>query len=132
MFEQYPFTILVTFLALLVYEYCTFRTARARPKYNVVPPDTDGPPEFRRIYRVQQNTIESLVTYLPSLWLFAFAVGDVWAAAIGVFWPFVRLYYALSYYQSAEKRTPGFIAGFIITQILFLGGFGTTLTKLLF
>ena len=44
---------------------------RARGRYGVAAPATSGHPVFERYYRVQMNTVESLIVFLPALWLAA-------------------------------------------------------------
>ena len=74
----------VTLLALLVYFSVTAKTGQARLKFGVKAPATSGAPEFERAFRIQQNTLEQLMLFLPSLWLFAALVSDLWAGAAGV------------------------------------------------
>src|SRR5581483_8205984 len=62
---------LVTLLALLLYAWMIMRVSSARGRLGVEAPSVTGDPEFERHYRVQANTLESLVIFLPSLWLFA-------------------------------------------------------------
>ena len=47
-------------------------------------PPPPGNPSFERYFRVQQNTIEQLVIFLPSLYLFAAFVSENVAAALGI------------------------------------------------
>jgi len=121
MLRPFAYSAVVTLLALLVYLSFLFKVGGARAKYNVPAPATDGPPEFQRIYRVQMNTLEQLIWFLPSLWLFAMAWGDPLAAAIGVFWPIGRVVFARGYYVAAEKRSAGFGITFLSSAILLLG-----------
>ncbi len=121
MLRPFAYTALVTVLSLLVYLSFLFKVGGARVKYNTPAPATDGPPEFQRIFRVQMNTVEQLVWFLPSLWLFAVAWGDPIAAAIGVFWPIGRLVFARGYYVAPEKRSAGFGISFLSAAILLLG-----------
>src|SRR5262249_26159334 len=120
--QRFPYTDLVMVAALLVYVWTLFQVGRARAAHKIAAPATDGPPDFQRVYRVQMNTLEQLVWFLPSLWLFASAWGDLWAAAVGVFWPFGRIIFALAYYKAAEKRSLGFLITFFASAILLLGG----------
>jgi uncharacterized membrane protein YecN with MAPEG domain len=62
---------LVTVLTLLVYQVLVINVGRARAKYKVMPPATSGDENFERVLRVQQNTLEQLVAFLPALWLFS-------------------------------------------------------------
>ncbi|WP_308189955.1 MAPEG family protein [Nostoc sp. XA010] len=72
-------TSLITTLTLLFYLVITINVSRARTKYKVLPPQTAGDPNFERVLRVQQNTLEQIVFFLPSLWLFSFYVSPLWS-----------------------------------------------------
>ena len=111
----------VTIVALIVYFVVGANVARARGRYQVVAPAVDGHPAFARIYRVQQNTLEQLVLFLPALWLCALTVGDPWAGLIGLVWPIGRILYAWGYYRDAEKRGPGFVLSVAATMVLLAG-----------
>lgn len=67
-----PWPSLVTVSALLLYQILALNVGRARAKYKIIPPATTGDPNFERVLRVQQNTLEQLVFFLPSLWLFSY------------------------------------------------------------
>ncbi|MGQ4648655.1 MAPEG family protein [Lyngbya aestuarii] len=118
-----PWPSLVTALALLVYLVITINVGRARLKYKVSPPQTTGDPNFERVLRVQQNTLEQLVFFLPALWLFSLYVSPLWGAGIGAIWVIGRIAYAWGYYQAAEKRAVGFGIGTISGVVLLLGSF---------
>ena len=60
-------------------------------------PAVTGDERFERIFRTQQNTLEWLPIYLPSLWLFACYWSDLVAAALGVVWIIGRILYAQGY-----------------------------------
>ena len=75
------YTALVTVLTVLFYSYTVFLVGRARAQFKVPAPAMSGHPEFDRIFRVQMNTLEWMPIFLPLLWLFAFYVGDIAAAA---------------------------------------------------
>lgn len=116
----YPLTAIVTIVALILYFVVTMNVGRARIKYNVLAPRTDGPEEFLRYFRVQMNTLEQIVLFLPLLWLAALSVHDGLAAAIGLFWPVGRTIYARSYYRNPAKRGPGFVVGIATDMALML------------
>lgn len=103
-----PWPSLVTASALLVYLVFIINVGRARAKYKISPPQMTGNPDFERVVRVQQNTLEQLVIFLPSLWLFSEFISPIWAAGIGAFWLVGRILFAWGYYQAAEKRMLGF------------------------
>lgn len=117
----YPHTGLITLIALAVYFWMSTETAKARARHNVPAPAMTGPDAFLRVVRVHENTMEGLILFLPSLWLFALTVGDLWAAGIGLFYPIGRVVYARGYYAAADKRGRGFLIGTVATGILFLG-----------
>ncbi len=117
--EIYPS--LVTVIALAVYFAITANVGRNRAKYNVPPPATTGDPNFERALRVQQNTLEQMVFFLPLLWLFCFYIDPIWGSAIGGFWIIGRILYAVGYYQAAEKRTVGFAISSLSSLALLVG-----------
>ena len=120
--STYALPSLVTSLALMVYLVVSLNVGRARVKYQVKPPAVTGDPNFERVLRVQQNTLEQLVAFLPGLWLFAIYVSPAWGAGLGAIWVLGRVLYAWGYYQAAEKRGPGFGLSFLSALILLLGG----------
>jgi hypothetical protein len=67
----------VTVLTLILYLVITINIGRARGKYKVPVPQTSGDPDFERVFRVQQNTLEQLILFLPSLWLFSVFVSPL-------------------------------------------------------
>ena len=125
------FPALVTALALLVYAGVFMVTARARARYGIQAPAVTGAPEFERAFRIQQNTLEQLIWFLPSLWLFAFYVSPGWAGILGLVWIGGRIHYALSYYRDPEARGPGFMTGFASAAVLLVGAFLGILADLL-
>lgn len=115
------FPSLVTVLTLILYFILTLNVGRARVKYKVPVPQTSGDADFERVFRVQQNTLEQLILFLPSLWLFALFVSPIWGAGIGGLWIIGRILYAWGYYQAAEKRMIGFVMNVFSILVLLLG-----------
>ncbi len=115
------FPALVLVLALVLYIAVFVSVGRARVRYGVQAPAVTGAPEFERALRVQQNTLEQLVWFMPSLWLFAAYVSPLWAGLLGLGWIAARFYYAVSYNRDPNTRGPGFIAGFACSGTLLLG-----------
>ena len=123
---------LVTIAALIMFFVVTINVGRARAKYGIKPPEMAGNPDFERVVRVQQNTLEQLSLFLPALWIFAHFVNPIAAASLGAVWVIGRVIYAWGYYQAAEKRGPGFAISALVTIILLLGslmGIGLNLVK---
>ena len=116
------FPALVSALALLLYVAVFVAAGRARRRFDVKAPAVTGPPEFERAFRVQQNTLEQLVWFIPALWLFALYASPSWGGILGLVWVAGRGYYALSYYRDPETRGPGFAIGFASAAILLAGG----------
>ena len=112
---------LVTLLSLIFYLVTSVRVGRARGRFGVAAPAMTGHPEFERLVRVQANTLEWLVIYLPSLWLFAAYVEPRAAAALGVVWIVGRLMYALGYARDAGARGAGFLVQTLATAVLLVG-----------
>lgn len=112
---------LSTVAALVVYMWCTGRVGAARVKYEIDAPRTTGNETFERMYRVQQNTIEQLVVFLPALWLFGQFWSPIIAAVIAAIFIVGRILYAISYVAEPSKRTVGFLAGFLANVVLVVG-----------
>ena len=104
MTDPYTYVVIVSALALLAYYFTLLMAGLARGRFKIEPPSHSGPPEYERYVRAHQNTLEHLALFLPGLWLFAYVVSPIWAAGIGVIWPFMRVLYALGYHKAAEKR----------------------------
>jgi len=112
---------IVTVLALALYIYMGIRVGQARQKFDVKAPATTGHPDFERIFRVQANTAEWLIVFLPALWLFETFVHDYIAAILGIVWIVGRYVYMEGYAEAAEKRSAGFGIQALATLILLLG-----------
>ena len=115
------FPALVVALALLLYVGVFVSVGRARLRYSIPAPSVTGAPEFERLFRIQQNTLEQLVWFVPALWLFALYASSLWAGLIGLVWIAARAYYAVSYYRDPETRGPGFVTAFASAAVLLLG-----------
>ena len=104
----YPYAALATVAGLIIYIILAARVGRARRKYGIMAPATTGHLEFERRFRIQYNTVEQLVLFLPALWLCAIIVNDFWAGIGGIFWCLGRIIYAATYQADPRGRFPGF------------------------
>jgi len=112
---------LVTLGVLVLLFVLAGRVGWARGKYKIDAPATTGDPAFERVFRVQMNTLENTVKFLPALWLFAVFVSEVWAAGLGAAWIATRIWYAVAYEQEAGKRGAPFGISELVFAILFFG-----------
>jgi glutathione S-transferase len=111
-------------MMLAVIEYFAFGLAvgRARGRYGIPAPAVSGNPDFERCYRIQMNTLEQMMVFLPSLWTFATFVSASWAAGLGLVFVIGRLVYFIGYTKAADKRGLGFGISGLPTMILMVGG----------
>ncbi len=110
-------------IALALIEYLVFGilVGRARVRCGVLAPATTGHPVFERYFRVQQNTLEQLIVFVPSMWLFGMYVSPLWAAGLGLLFVIGRVLYLTGYVEDPKKRGAGFGVSFLPTAILALG-----------
>ena len=118
---SHHYTEAATLLTLLVYLVVSLNVARARGKYGVKAPAVTGNEHFERAYRVQMNTLEQMVFFLPSMWLYALLLTDKGAAVGGLIWVIGRVIYSVSYVRNPASRGVGFTISFIAEIGLFLG-----------
>lgn len=132
MSHEFLWPAFVTLLSLLLYTIFVGLVGQARGKFNVPAPATTGDPDFERRLRVQMNTLEQLVAFLPALWLFSMTVSSKWGAVLGGVWILGRVVYAIGYYQAAGRRSAGFAITQLATMTLLLGslvGIGLQIVK---
>jgi glutathione S-transferase len=115
------YTALVTLLAVALYFFIATRVAAARVAFGVKLPATSGHPDFERVFRVHQNMLEWMPTFLVPLWLCAIYLSDAGAAAIGLVWIAGRAVYFLGYRAAVAKRLPGFFIQVSACFLLFVG-----------
>jgi glutathione S-transferase len=116
-----PYVHIVICLALVEFLYFGFAVGKARARYNVPAPAVTGNEIFERYFRVQMNTLEQLVIFIPSIWLFGQYVSPYVAAGLGVVFLIGRLAYLSGYVKDPKKRELGFTLSFIPSVILLVG-----------
>lgn len=117
-----PYTDIVTVLALLQFVWFAMLVGQARGKYGIKAPAVTGNEIFERHFRVQQNTLELLILFIPGLYLFSHYFNPLWAAGLGVVYLIGRQLYATSYVKDPSSRSAGYGLSALPTLILILGG----------
>jgi glutathione S-transferase len=112
---------LITVLALIEYALFGLMVGSARGRFGVAAPATTGEPSFERYFRVQQNTLEALMIFIPALWIFAHRVNYAAAFVLGVVFIAARAEYARGYIASPEGRSLGARVTLAVNGILLLG-----------
>ena len=123
-----PATILsaaVTVLAVMVLYYAMAIVGRTRGKHKIFPPAMLGHPDVERALRVQGNTVEQVVIFLPLLWVATLYFHGWIPPLLGLVWCVGRVLYAIGYMKEASKRGPGFaIAALASLALLILSIWG--------
>jgi uncharacterized MAPEG superfamily protein len=109
-------------LALVEYIVMAALVGRARAKYGIHAPAMTGHPAFERANRVQVNTLEALIVFIPAIWIFATYFNVLWAQILGALFVVGRALYAIGYLQAAEKRGLGAGITGIVNIVLVVGG----------
>jgi uncharacterized MAPEG superfamily protein len=112
---------LVIVLALAQFFTFGILVGRARGLYGVKAPATTGHEVFERWFRVHYNTMEILVLFVPSIWLFGLYVSPQIGAALGVVYLIGRVLYVRSYVRDPAARGGGFGLSMLPTLILLVG-----------
>jgi len=113
---------IVTILALGQFVLFSIQVGSMRGKHGVKAPAMSGHPEFERMFRIQQNTMEQLVVFVPTLWIFAQYVDSQWAAGLGLVFIIGRFVYRSSYLKDPAKRSMGFTITFLPTAVMLVWG----------
>jgi uncharacterized MAPEG superfamily protein len=116
------FVDIVTALALLQFVAFGIQVGRARSRFGIKAPAITGNEQFERHFRVQQNTLESLVLFVPALFLFSRYFNPTWAAGLGVIYLIGRQVYAAAYVKDPDKRGPGYGLTVLPVLVLIVGG----------
>jgi len=109
-------------LALAEYFYFLMKCGAARGRLGVPAPATGGNAEFERYFRVQYNTIEQLVIFLPGMLLFGTYVDPMIAAGVGLVFVLGRALYGRGYVVDPARRGPGFLLTIVSNLVLLVGG----------
>jgi hypothetical protein len=67
------------------------------------------------------NTLENLIIFIPTVWIFATYFSELWAAILGFLFVVGRAIYAVGYLKAAEKRSIGAGITGIVEMALVVG-----------
>jgi hypothetical protein len=109
---------IVTILALGQFILFSVQVGSMRGKHGIKAPATTGHPEFERVFRVQQNSMEQLVAFIPALWMYGYLVNPLWGAAMGLVFIIGRFIYRASYVKDPAARGMGFTITFVPTAVM--------------
>lgn len=113
---------IVIALALLEYSVFGILVGKARGTYKINAPAVTGDKVFESYYRVQQNTLELLIAFIPGMILFAYYVREDVAAGLGLLFIIGRMVYFKAYISAPKSRGLGFTLSYLPIQILVIGG----------
>lgn len=105
---MFPLIGLITLLTVLLMMTLMGLVGRARGRHGVKAPATTGPDGFERTFRVQMNTQESALMFLPALWVAAGFGRPGLAAIFGAVWLLARIWYAVAYLDPTKSRAIAF------------------------
>ncbi len=115
---MHPYIALITILTVLLLLATAVVVGRARGRYGIKAPATSGHEGFERVFRVQMNTQEAALMFLPALWTAAH-FGALWlSASLGALWLLGRIWYAIAYASPEGNRGPGFLLSLVALLVL--------------
>jgi glutathione S-transferase len=114
--------LVIVVVVLIIIEYIAFGilVGRARGKYGIAAPAVSGDPIFERYYRVQQNTAEQLLAFLPAIFLYSNLGNTTAAAVLGLVFLVGRIVYLRSYVADPKSRGLGFGMTFLPTVFMLI------------
>lgn len=111
---------IIILLAIMQFIVFAAMVGWTRPRYGINAPKTVGNEDWERRFRVHQNTMEQLVSFIPAVWLCGTYVHIYLAAGLGLVYLIGRTVYAIAYLKDPDSRTPGTLITFIPIVILVL------------
>ena len=116
------YSIALILIALLQFIFFTGRAGFSRGKYDIKAPKTVGNERWERIYRIQQNTMEQLLIFIPGTVIFSLYVSATWVLLPGILFIVGRHIYSRLYLESPENRGPGMVLSFFSMIFLVIAG----------
>lgn len=113
-----PYIELIAALAILQFFFFGAMTGKARSESGLQAPAMTGHEGFERMYRVQINTLETLVAFLPALFIAGIYWSNILVSVLGLVYLVGRFIYWKSYVTSPNSRGLGFMLSMLPTMIL--------------
>ena len=113
---------LVALLAVAQLVFFSVLVGRARGRYGVKAPAVSGHEMFERAWRVQMNTLELMVAFLPALLIAATYWPPHYVAGVGAVYLVGRMLYWRSYVAAPATRGLGFALSMFPILALLIGG----------
>ena len=120
---------IVAVIAVLQLIFFSVLVGSARGKYGVSAPAVVGHELFERAYRVQMNTLEVLVAFLPALFLAAKYWPQPAIAGIGAIYVLGRSIYWRAYMGAPKSRGLGFGLSVLPVLVLLLAALVGAVTR---
>lgn len=120
---------LVALLAIFQFLFFGYSVGAQRRESGLKAPAMTGHDGFERMYRVQMNTLECLVAFLPVLFLAAAYWPVILIAPIGILYLVGRTIYWRAYVANPSSRGLGFALSLLpIAALLLLACLGAVLS----
>ena len=125
------YAVIIIMLSLLQYTYFSFLVGASRGKREVSAPKIAGNELWERSFRVQQNTLEQLIVFVPGVLAFSVYVSSTWVFLPGAAYLVGRQIYAYLYVKDPASRAPGFLLSFLANMALVFGSLIGAVIRLL-
>lgn len=109
---------LIVMAALLQFLFFGVMTGKARVKYGVKAPATSGAEGFERMYRVQMNTLEMLVIFIPVIFIASNYWSPLLMSGLGAVFIIGRFMYWRAYVADPKTRSIGFMLSLLPSVVL--------------
>jgi uncharacterized MAPEG superfamily protein len=115
--------VIIICVALFEYIFFAMKVGFSRNKLGVKAPAMSGNPQWERLNRIHQNTLEVYLIFIPSIIGFAHYISINWACILGCTVLVARVIFYIGYKKSAKKRMLGVFMTSIANYTLLIGMF---------
>ena len=125
-FDPIILSIVTTLGVCVLAVYLAYNTGMVRKKYGLQPYLPSDHPELHKATRAHMNILESIVAFIPVLWIAAIFGSTFYAWVAWIVWLISRIVYAFVYLSHPEKRMIPFLISLIcfviVLVIAIMGG----------